>query len=231
MRFDELNWMDVEEYLKHDQRILVVVGSCEQHGYLSLLTDVKIPMALADAASQQTNVLVAPPLNFGIAPYFLRYPGTISLHTTTFLAVVEDIVHSLYTTGFRHFVFLNGHGGNEPARNVLVEMMNELPDMRTAWYSWWTAHSVEEVAARHGLKPSHANWLEDFPFTRVGPLPEGQKNGVPAFRGIANASMTREIYGDGVFGGTYQSSPSVMQDIFDAALKDILYLLSVEPAR
>jgi hypothetical protein len=34
---------------------MLVLGACEQHGYLSLLTDVKIPLALADAASQRSG--------------------------------------------------------------------------------------------------------------------------------------------------------------------------------
>jgi creatinine amidohydrolase len=55
MRIEDLNWMDVEEYLKHDNRLMLVVGACEQHGYLSLLSDVKIPLALADAAAKQTG--------------------------------------------------------------------------------------------------------------------------------------------------------------------------------
>jgi creatinine amidohydrolase len=228
MRFEEMNWMDVEAYLKQDQRILLVVGSCEQHGYLSLLTDVKIPLALADAASHLTNVLVAPQLNFGISPYFLKYPGTISLRTTTFLAVVEDMVRSLYAVGFRQFVFVNGHGGNEPARNLLVELMNNLPGMHAAWYSWWMARSVEEAAIQHGLKLFHASWSENYPFTRVGDLPEGEKTGVRVYQGLANADKTREVYGDGVFGGPYQTDPAVMQDIFDTALKDVLYLLEKE---
>ena len=79
MRFEDLNWMDVEEYLKQDDRLMIVLGACEQHGYLSLLTDVRIPLTLADAASKQTGVLIAPPINFGISPYFLQ----ISRHIVT----------------------------------------------------------------------------------------------------------------------------------------------------
>jgi len=70
MRIEDLNWMDVENYLKQDDRLILVIGACEQHGYLSLLTDIRIPLALADAASQQAGVLVAPPLNYGASPYF-----------------------------------------------------------------------------------------------------------------------------------------------------------------
>ena len=31
MRFEAMNWMQVEEYLKHDDRVIVVLGACEQH--------------------------------------------------------------------------------------------------------------------------------------------------------------------------------------------------------
>jgi creatinine amidohydrolase/Fe(II)-dependent formamide hydrolase-like protein len=77
MRIEELNWMDVEKYLLQDDRLMLVVGATEQHGYLSLATDNNIPLAMADAASQKTGILVAPPLNFGVSPYFTTYPGTI----------------------------------------------------------------------------------------------------------------------------------------------------------
>jgi len=92
--------MDVEQYLKHDDRLMWVLGACEQHAYLSLLTDVKIPQALADAASQQSGVLVAPALNFGVSPYFLEYPGTLSLRVSTLLDLIEDVVTSAYHQGF-----------------------------------------------------------------------------------------------------------------------------------
>lgn len=225
MRFEELNWMDVERYLEQDNRVMVVLGACEQHGYLSLLTDVKIPLALADAASRQSGVLVAPPLNFGVSPYFLTYPGTISLRTETFIRVVEDMVTSLYEQGFRRFLVLNGHGGNIAAQNVLVELANRKPDMKVAWYAWWQSHSVETVAARYGVKVYHAGWAEAFPFTRVAELPQGEKH-VTGYQGLLNAEETRTIIGDGVFGGNYQVEEAILQEVFDAALQDVLSLLN-----
>lgn len=224
MRLEELNWMDVEEYLKHEDRVMLVLGACEQHGYLSLLADVKIPLALADAASQQSGVLVAPPVNFGVSPYFTTYPGTISLRAATFLDLVEDIVRSLYAHGFRRFMILNGHGGNDPVRARLVEAANSLPGLKLAWYAWWTSHSVEAAAMKHGLKSYHAAWIEAFPFTRVCELPEGEKT-PPAYKGMLNAADTRQVFGDGVFGGPYQVDAAIMDEIFATALDDVLYFL------
>ena len=227
MRFEALNWFDIQNYLEGDDRLMVVVGSCEQHGYLSLLTDVKIPLALADAASQASGVLVAPTLNFGASPYFLAYPGTISLRITTLLDLVEDLLRSVYRHGFRRMLFLNGHGGNDPIRARLYEVQNELPDIKIAWYAWWQSHSVEQVALKHGLKRAHANWMEAFPFTRVADLPEGEKT-PPRIPGLMGAEQARQVYGDGVFGGAYAVEDAIMEEIFKVALEDVLHLLHFE---
>ncbi|NJD57820.1 MAG: hypothetical protein C3F13_04945 [Anaerolineales bacterium] len=227
MRFEDCSWFDVEHYLANDNRLMLVLGACEQHGYLSLLTDVKIPLALADAANQKTGVLVAPVVNYGISPYFIDYPGSLSIRSSTMLDLVEDIVRCAYHQGFRRLLFLNGHGGNDPVRSRLFEVANTLPELHLAWYSWWQAHSVENVAVSHGLRSFHAAWIEAFPFTRVGELPDGEKI-PPRIPGLVNAKVARELYQDGVFGGPYQVDSEIMSEVFAAALDDILQLLKFE---
>ena len=225
MRFEYCNWMQVETYLKKDNRVILVLGACEQHGYLSLLTDAKIPLALAEAASKQSGVLVAPPLNFGCSPYFLDYPGTISLRLQTYLGIVEDILHSLYGAGFRKVLILNGHGGNTPVKTHLVELLNDLPDLRLRWYAWWTTQTLADIAHKYGLDTQHANWEEAFAFTKVAELPETDKPIPDPGDDILNKSKTREVYGDGVFGGAYAVDDAVMQEVFDACLADVVALL------
>ena len=227
MRLEDLNWFDVENYLKNDDRMMVVLGSCEQHGYLSLLTDTKIPAAIADAASKASGVMVAPVMSMGVSPYFLAYPGTISLRIATLMDVVEDIVRSLYGHGFRRILFLNGHGGNDPVRGRLYEVANEFTDLRLGWYAWWHSHSVEAIALKHDLKMYHGSWLEAFAFTQVSELPPGEK--APAhIPGLLGAVEARKIYGDGVFGGRYQVATEIMQEIFDACVADVIQMLRFE---
>ena len=43
LHISDMNWMQVEEYLKRDDRAVVPLGSTEQHGYLSLMVDTLIP--------------------------------------------------------------------------------------------------------------------------------------------------------------------------------------------
>ncbi len=228
MRLEDLNWMAIEKYLQQDDRLMLVTGSTEQHAYLSLLTDIKIPLALADSASQASGVLVAPPLNFGVAPYFLAYPGTLSLRAATLCSALEDIVRSAYGHGFKRILVVNGHGGNSPARSHLQEVNNTLPDLRINWYDWWLSHSVEAVAVKHNLKPAHANWLEAFPFTVVDEMPDEIKLMPHVPSAIMDAKTARQIYGDGSFGGAYRVGDDIMHEIFAACLQDILRLLMFE---
>ncbi len=228
MRLEDLNWMDVEKYLQQNDRLMLVTGATEQHGYLSLLTDIKIPLALADAASKATRVPVAPPLNFGVSPYFLAYPGTLSLRVSTLCSAVEDLVRSAYGYGFKRILVVNGHGGNSPARNHLHEVNNSLPDRRLNWYDWWLSPSVEVVATKHNLKPSHANWLEAFSFTIVGEMPDGIKTPPTVPSAIMDAKTARTVYGDGSFGGAYRAPDAVMDELFAACVQDVVKLLAFD---
>jgi creatinine amidohydrolase len=225
MNFAKLNWMQIEAYLAEDDRLMVVVGSVEQHGYLSVLTDTLIPQRLAHVAAEGSGVLVAPPLHFGCSPYFLSYPGTLSLRMTTLLAILEDLLHSAYRQGFRRFLVLNGHGGNRGAKIALDEIANKLSGFRADWYEWWLSPVVGQIAAEHGLQPNHANWLEAFSFTRTVNLPEGDKP-IPPRISSQDADAVRRELGDGSFGGQYQAPDEIMDEIFAACLQEVLALLN-----
>lgn len=227
MRFEELNWMEVESYLHHDDRIILVIGACEQHAFLSLLTDIKIPLAIADTVSQKSGVVVAPSLNFGCSSSFLSYPGTISIHSATMMAIIDDIIQSLVHHGFRKFLVLNGHGGNRAARSRLSELTNEIEELRVTWYEWWESERVNAIAKKYDLKGEHASWMESFPFTRTTQvLPATPKAVIPHGAELLSASRVRARVDDGNYGGPYQVDDAIMDEIFDACVEEALELVS-----
>jgi creatinine amidohydrolase len=220
-----MNWMQVEDYLTRDDRIVVITAACEQHAYLSLLTDVRVPLEIAKVACDVEDVLIAPPLPYGISPYFTAYPGTISLRPETFAAVVREVLGGLIAQGFRRILLSNGHGGNT---GVLIPLMIEISSqhdgVRIELFEAWRHPAVVEVAAKHGLSPNHANWSEAFAFTRVAPSPPGEKP-APDLPRTASAKMTRQLLGDGNYGGAYEVSLDVMQEMFDAAVRAMASML------
>ena len=159
MRVADLNWMQLESYLEGDDRIVLPLGSTEQHAYLSLATDSILSERVALEAAEPLGVPVLPALAYGITPYFAAYPGSPSVREETYLALLRDLLDSLRGQGFRRILLLNGHGGNVPAES--------LAGGGVLFHSWWNGPRV--TALIEGLDPdtSHASWMENFPWTRL----------------------------------------------------------------
>jgi creatinine amidohydrolase/Fe(II)-dependent formamide hydrolase-like protein len=110
IRLERQSWKDVETYLASDNRIIMPVGSTEQHGaFAPLGTDTYVARAIAEGAAQAAGVLVAPPLWFGWSPHHLVKPGTISIRAEILIEVLCDAIGSLAGHGFKNFVVVNGH--------------------------------------------------------------------------------------------------------------------------
>lgn len=218
MRFQDLNWMDVERYLEQDTRVILVTGATEQHAYLSLLTDILIPSRLALAVAEREGVLVAPPLNFGVSQHFAEFPGTISLSQQTFELVLSEVVETLLHQGFTRFFILNGHGGNcFPSR---LQDLDYEGVARVQWYDWWRESATRAFEADNRLKLDHANWGENFTFTRVSEMPEGVKPPVNLER-LDDGESVRDVIGDGCYGGPYQVDDALMLELFDRVVAEV----------
>jgi len=110
IHLQELTWAQVAEYLKHDDRIIIPVGSTEQHGrFAPLGTDTYVAMALAEEAGNRSGVLVAPPVWTGWSPHHLVRPGTISIRAEVLIELLFDMIRSLAEHGFAGFLVINGH--------------------------------------------------------------------------------------------------------------------------
>ena len=228
MRVRYLNWMQLEEYLKRDDRIVLPVGSTEQHAYLSLATDNILAERVSAEAAEPLGVLVLPALAYGLTPAFAAFPGSPTLRFETLVAVLRDLLDSLLAQGFRRFLVVNGHGGNAPAAGLVREWAASRPDAQAIFHSWFNGPKVLEVAEAIDPEYSHANWGENFPWTRletVEPPAEPKPMLYEAAYRVADATRVRHLIGDGSFGGLYRRPDEEMLRIWHAGVDEVRELL------
>jgi creatinine amidohydrolase len=217
MRIRDLNWMQLEAYLSRDDRIVLPVGSTEQHAYLSLETDNILAERASVEAAEPLGVPVLPVLPYGVTG-FTAYPGSPTLHESTLVAVLSDVVDSLREQGFARVLVVNGHGGNTAAGRGWTR---NRPDGSVLWHELWEGRP-DEIAAAIDPDYDHASWSESFAWTRLPgvELPAERKPPVE-WPEDGNPTSWRQALGDGSFGGLYQRSPEDESRLWAAAVQAI----------
>ena len=112
-----LSYVDIQEYLKTKDTILIPIASTEQHGpHLPLYTDTITAVEISERISEQIGVLHTPPIWAGYSPQHMygvgQGRGTITLRASTLLNFMNDVARSLIHHGFSRIIFINGHGSN-----------------------------------------------------------------------------------------------------------------------
>jgi creatinine amidohydrolase len=220
--------MQLEEYLARDDRIVLPLGSTEQHAYLSLGTDAILAERVSVEAAEPLGVPVLPALPYGLTPYFGAFPGSPTLRVDTFLAVLRDLLDSLHGQGFRRFLLVNGHGGNVPGAALAAEWMAANPGAQALFFSWWNTPRTWAVVERIDPEASHASWLESFPWTRLEGVepPDDRKPMVDVARLRAeDPEGVRRLLGDGSCGGLYHRPDDEVLEVWRSGVEEVREVL------
>lgn len=210
--------MQLEAYLERDDRIVLPLGSTEQHAYLSLATDAILAERIGVEAAEPLGVPVLPALPYGLTPYFAAYPGSPTVKLDTYLAFVGEILDSLRSQGFARFLLVNGHGGNKP--------VEALAGRGVVVHDWWEAPKTQAVVQAIDPDASHASWTENFPWTRLAgvKLPDGRKPPTP--RTSDDPIAVRARAGDGSFGGWWERPDEDVMKVWQAGVEETREVLS-----
>ncbi|MFF4915189.1 creatininase family protein [Streptomyces tendae] len=183
-RLTELTWREVRR--AGEQGIaLLPIGSQEQHaGHLPMGTDTLLveevldrALAVLDQEPSAPEVVRLPALPFGHSPHHL-FAAAVSLSAATLGAVLDDVLDSLVTSGYRRVMVVNGHGGNDEIMRLAVKRFALRARVTVAACSYWTLTAGEDEAGRPDVTPGHAGWFETS--LMLAARPELVRTPVPA---------------------------------------------------
>ena len=229
MRIADMNWMQVRDHAAGDDRAVLPIGSTEQHAYLSLAVDAILAERVSLEAAQPLAVPVFPVINYGLTPNFVEYPGTVTLRLSTLCAVVTDILDGMARSGFKRIVIVNGHGGNTPAHGAALEWLGSHRGCQVKWHNWWNAPKTWAKVQAIDPKASHASWMENFPWTRLGniAMPAEAKPMMDQARFTQlDPAAKKALLGDGNYGGLYQRSDQDTVALWEVAVAETRSLIA-----
>lgn len=229
MRIADMNWMQVRDHVAGDDRAILPIGSIEQHAYLSLAVDAILAERVAIEAAEPIGVPVFPVLSYGFTPNFVEYSGSVTLKMATYCAVITDILDGIARSGFRRIVIVNGHGGNSPAHGAVFEWLDRNRGVQVKWHNWWNAPKTFAKVQATDRIASHASWMENFPWTRLGnvAMPSTAKPmmRIDRFQQL-DPIAKKELLGDGNYGGLYQRGDDDMLAIWQVAVEETRALVA-----
>jgi creatinine amidohydrolase len=152
MLLARMTYTQVREYLNRDDRLIISVGSTEQHGPRGVLgTDFMIAEKIAREAAERLNIICAPAMPYGMSEHHTGFPGTLSIPPGPMVEVYTAILQSAYRSGFRRIVMVNGHGGNTPCMGLAATQAAETyPDILIKISEWFRD---PQVSYRSGVRP------------------------------------------------------------------------------
>ena len=132
LRIKRMTPDEVGGHLARDARLIVPVGTTEQHGpHLPLGCDTLIVERLADDLSAEFQVLRAPTIEYGVnAPTVSRFPGSASVHSKTLHRLMNDLVSTWEAGGVSEFIILTAHG-QDPHQEALSTIHTKAARVRT----------------------------------------------------------------------------------------------------
>jgi creatinine amidohydrolase len=110
-RIKEMRPDEIAKTIDADARLIVPIGTCEQHGpHMPMGCDTIIVERLADSLSAEFGVLRAPTLEYGVNVVTERgFAGNAWLRRKTLHRTLNDLIDTWESTGIKEFILLTAH--------------------------------------------------------------------------------------------------------------------------
>ncbi len=136
------------------------VAATEQHGpHLpvsvdTVLVDGVVASALPHLA-QDLSVLFLPTQAVGFSPEHDRFPGTLTLKSSTVIQLWTDIGESVAAAGIQKLVLFNSHGGQVSVMDIVARDLRARLNMLVYSVSWFNLPLLDEQGRDLNTQFSH----------------------------------------------------------------------------
>ncbi|MDQ3556779.1 MAG: creatininase family protein [Gemmatimonadota bacterium] len=120
LALDALPWTEVARHLERDTRLILPVGTCDQHGpHLPIGAGTRLAEALARDLSEEFGVLRAPTLHYGVnLPTPRAMAGAATLRSKTLHRALNELLAVWRTQGFQEFIVISGEAHDPHVESV-----------------------------------------------------------------------------------------------------------------
>jgi creatinine amidohydrolase len=211
---DELTSVELRDLVAQGTTtVLLPIGGTEQNGAHLVLGkhNVRVRVLAARIAEQLGHAVVAPVVayvpegNIDPPTQHMRYPGTVSVPTAAFEAVLEGAARSFRQHGFQHVVLLGDHGGYQGSLQRVADKLNRAAGGASsviALHEYYAAaqafdgmlaargYTPQEIGRHAGLSDTALAWAVDASLVRPQAL--HPVDGVSGDPRRASAELGRE---------------------------------------
>ena len=177
---EELTWMEVRDLIKAGNRTIIIgTGGVEQNGpYVAGgKHNFVLQTVLPYIARAIPGSLIAPIVKFvpegRIEPTtsgHMQYPGTISLETATFLALLSDICRSYRAHGFVDIILIGDSGSNQNGMRSVADTLN------ARWTSAGDSARVHYLSEYYNEDRWSYDFLKTLGITQIDSTPGRQRD-------------------------------------------------------
>jgi creatinine amidohydrolase len=219
----DLTWRGVEMRLAGGAAALLPIGAAaKEHGlHMPMNTDELQADWLAAQAAERHDLLIWPTLRYGAYPAFLDFPGSISLSTATFEAVIGEILTGIAVWRPRAIFVLNtGISTVAPVEAAVrrLELHTRPHHLRIYSGEKYRAAVARVCEQDHG---SHADEAETSRMLAIAPDKVDMNLAGSATDGPILGALTRQNAPSGSYGAPRLASTQKGEVLLAAMLEDL----------
>ncbi len=173
MRLYNITMTELKRNIKKHPIVIVPLGSLEEHGpHLPLGTDTIQVEEILRIVEKETNVFIAPAINYGVCRSTEQHIGTVGISPTTLRLLTKDLLGALMNQGFKAIFFISGHAGKLHSFSVIEaceEFLKDNHNVRIFYFSELELISNDVFSFIETSYDSHAGEIETSRMLYINP--------------------------------------------------------------